>query len=88
MAQLTVRLSQFDKAILDDLVEKTGETKTALVIAGLRSLHSVLADEERTTYLPKKEFNDFLDQLIEGEKDPEILSARKHLLNLTPAWEK
>lgn len=59
MAQLTVRLSQFDKAILDDLVEKTGETKTSLVIAGLRSLHSALADEERTTYLPEKEFNDF-----------------------------
>lgn len=88
MAQLTVRLSQFDKAMLDDLVEKTGESKTALVIDGLRSLHSALLDEERTTYLPEKEFNDFLDQLIEGEKDPEILSARKHLRNLTPAWEK
>ena len=51
MTALTVRLSQFDKAMLENLVEKTGESKTALVIDGLRSLHSALLDEERTTFL-------------------------------------
>lgn len=88
MTALTVRLNQFDKAMLDDLVEKTGESKTALVIDGLRSLHSALLDDERATYLPEKEFNDFLDQLTEGEKDPRILSARRRLLNLKPVWEE
>ena len=29
MTALTVRLSQFDKAMLENLVEKTGESKTA-----------------------------------------------------------
>lgn len=88
MTALTVRLSQFDKAMLENLVEKTGESKTALVIDGLRSLYSALLDEERTTFLSEKEFNDFMDQLNEGEKDPRILSARKRLLNLKPVWEE
>ena len=41
MPALTVRLNQFDAAILEDLVRNTGESKTALVIDGLREkMHS------------------------------------------------
>lgn len=36
MTTLTVRLNPFDEAILEDLVKNTGETKTTLVIDGLR----------------------------------------------------
>lgn len=37
MTELTVRLNEFDAALLEDLVKNTGESKTALVIDGLRS---------------------------------------------------
>lgn len=87
MPALTIRLNDFDKTMLEELVKKTGESKTALVIDGLRSLHNSLLEEERRTCLSEKEFNAFLDQLEEGEKDPKVLLARKRLMNLKPVWE-
>ncbi len=87
MTALTVRLNEFDTAILEDLVKNTGESKTALVIDGLRSLYNAMRDEDRVTRLSAEEFDAFLRQLEEGEKDPQVLLARKRLMNIKPVWE-
>lgn len=87
MTALTVRLNEFDTAILEDLVKNTGESKTALVIDGLRSLYNAMRDEDRVTRLSAEEFDAFLRQLEEGEKDPQVLLARERLMNIKPVWE-
>lgn len=87
MTTLTIRLSAFDSAMLDGLIKDTGKSKTALVIDGLRSLFSSLRDDDPVTRLSAKEFDDFLTQLREGEKDPKVLRAREKLMNLKPVWE-
>ena len=87
MPAFTVRFSQFDAAILEDLVKNTGESKTALVIDGLRSLYNAMREEDRVTRLSAQEFDDFLHQLEEGEKDPQVLLARERLMNIKPVWE-
>ena len=87
MTALTVRLSEFDTAILEDLVKNTGESKTALVIDGLRSLYNAMRDEDRVTRLSAEEFDAFLRQLEEGEKDPQVLLARERLMNIKTVWE-
>lgn len=87
MTALTVRLNQFDTAILEELVQNTGESKTALVIDGLRSLYNAMREEDRVTRLSADEFDAFLRQLEEGEKDPRVLLARERLMNMKPVWE-
>ena len=87
MTALTVRLNEFDAAILEDLVQNTGESKTALVIDGLRSLYNTMREEDRVTRLSADEFDAFLRQLEEGEKDPRVLLARERLMNIKPVWE-
>ena len=87
MTALTVRLNEFDTAILEDLVKNTGESKTALVIDGLRSLYNAMRDEDRVTRLSAEEFDAFLRQLEEGENDPQVLLARERLMNIKPVWE-
>lgn len=87
MTALTVRLNEFDTAILEDLVKNTGESKTALVIDGLRSLYNAMREEDRVTRLSAEEFDAFLRQLEEGEKDPQVLLARERLMNIKPVWE-
>lgn len=87
MTALTVRLNEFDAAILEDLVQNTGESKTALVIDGLRSLYNAMREEDRVTRLSADEFDAFLRQLEEGEKDPRVLLARERLINIKPVWE-
>lgn len=87
MTALTVRLNEFDAAILEDLVQNTGESKTALVIDGLRSLYNAMREEDRVTRLSADEFDAFLRQLEEGEKDPRVLLARERLMNIKPVWE-
>ncbi len=88
MTALTVRLSEFDAALLEDLVKNTGESKTALVIDGLRSLYSSMRDNDPVTRLSVKEFDEFLKQLEEGETDPRVLRARQRLMNTKPVWEE
>lgn len=87
MPTLTVELEKFDEAMLEDLVRNTGKTKTALVIDGLRSLYLASQEEDRVTRLSTQEFEAFLHQLEEGEKDPQVLLARKRLLSVKPVWE-
>lgn len=87
MTALTVRLNEFDAAILEDLVQNTGESKTALVIDGLRSLYNAMREEDRVTRLSADEFDAILRQLEEGEKDPRVLLARERLMNIKPVWE-
>ena len=43
--------------------------------------------EDSRTILSEKEFKEILRQLKEGEKDPEILSARQKLMHLKPVWQ-
>ena len=88
MTALTVRLSEFDAALLEDLVKNTGESKTALVIDGLRSLYSSMRDNDPVIRLSVKEFDEFLKQLEEGETDPRVLRARQRLMNTKPVWEE
>lgn len=87
MTTLTVRLNPFDEAILEDLVKNTGETKTTLVIDGLRFLHNAMREEDQVTRPSAREFDDFLRQLAEREKDPEVLLARERLTGRKPVWE-
>lgn len=87
MTELTVRLNEFDAALLEDLVKNTGESKTALVIDGLRSLYSSMRDNDPVTRLSVKEFDEFLKHLEEGEKDPRVLRARQRLMDTKPVWE-
>ena len=43
---LTIRLSDFENALLNDLVESTVETKTAIVIDGLHMLANAIRENE------------------------------------------
>ncbi len=87
MPTLTVELEKFDEAMLEDLVRNTGQTKTALVIDGLRFLYKAIQEENRVTRLSTQEFEAFLHQLEGGEKDPQVLLARKRLMSVKPVWE-
>lgn len=87
MPTLTVELEKFDEAMLVDLVRNTGQTKTALVIDGLRFLYKAIQEENRVTRLSTQEFEAFLHQLEEGEKDPQVLLARKRLMSVKPVWK-
>ena len=87
MSTLTIRLSDFAASVLENLVEKTGQSRTYLVIEGLKSLASMIRDDERVTRLSAKEFDVFMDQLVDGEKDPQVLAARKRLMSIKPVWE-
>lgn len=88
MPTLTIRLPEFESSLLEDLVQNTGETKTALIIDGLRSLANSIRENERVTRLSSDEFDAFLDQLEAGEQDPQVLAARKRLVQLRPVWEE
>ena len=87
MPTLAVELEKFDEAMLEDLVRNTGQTKTALVIDGLRFLYKAIQEENRVTRLSTQEFEAFLHQLEGGEKDPQVLLARERLMNIKPVWE-
>lgn len=87
MPTLAVELEKFDEAMLEDLVRNTGQTKTALVIDGLRFLYKAIQEENRVTRLSTQEFEAFLHQLEGGEKDPQVLLARKRLMSLKPVWK-
>lgn len=87
MPTLTVELEKFDEAMLEDLVRNTGQTNTALVIDGLRFLYKAIQEENRVTRLSTQEFEAFLHQLEGGEKDPQVLLARKRLMSVKPVWE-
>lgn len=87
MPTLTVELEKFDEAMLEDLVRNTGQTKTALVIDGLRFLYKAIQEENRVTRLSTQEFEAFLHQLEGSEKDPQVLLARKRLMSVKPVWE-
>lgn len=86
MTELTIRLSEFDSALLEDLVKNTGKSKTALVTDGLRFLYGSMRDNSPVT-LPIKEFGELLKQLEENEKDHQVLSARQNLMNTKPVWK-
>lgn len=58
MTELTIRLSEFDSALLEDLVKNTGKSKTALVTDGLRFLHGSMRDNSPVTRFPMKEFDE------------------------------
>lgn len=88
MSTVTIRLPEFESSLLEDLVEHTGETKTAIIIDGSRSLANIMRENERVTRLSAEEFDAFLDQLETGEQDPAVLAARKRLVHLKPVWEE
>lgn len=88
MSTLTIRLSEFESSLLEDLVKNTDETKTAIIIDGLRSLANSMRENERVTRLSAEEFDAFLEQLETGEQDPAVLAARKRLVHLKPVWEE
>lgn len=88
MSTVTIRLPEFESALLEDLVENTGETKTAIIIDGSRSLANSMRENERVTRLSAEEFDAFLDQLETGEQAPAFLAARKRLVHLKPVWEE
>lgn len=87
MPTLAVELEKFNEAMLEDLVRNTGQTKTALVIDGLRFLYKAIQEENRVTRLSTQEFEAFLHQLEGGEKDPQVLLARKRLMSVKPVWK-
>lgn len=87
MPTLAVELEKFDEAMLEDLVRNTGQTKTALVIDGLRFLYKAIQEENRVTRLSTQEFEAFLHQLEGGEKNPQVLLARKRLMSVKPVWK-
>lgn len=88
MSTLTIRLPEFESSLLEDLVKNTGETKTAIIFDGLRSLANSMRENERVTRLSAEEFDAFLEQLETGEQDPAVLAARKRLVHLKPVWEE
>ena len=88
MSTVTIRLPEFESALLEDLVENTGETKTAIIIDGLRFLANSMRENERVTRLSGEEFDAFLEHLENGEQAPAVLAARKRLVHLKPVWEE
>ena len=60
---LTIRLPDFENSLLNDLVENTGDTKTAIIIDGLRTLANTMRENERVTRLSSEDFDAFMDQL-------------------------
>lgn len=70
MANLTVRLTDFEAALLEDLVHQTGESKTALVVNGLRALANMLHEDQRSIRLSAQDFDSLLRQLGESGTPP------------------
>lgn len=87
MASLTIRIPDFDMSVLDGMVEETGQSKTSLVLEGLKSLAAMMRDDDHVTRLSAEEFDSFIHQLETGEKDPQVLAARKRLMSIKPVWE-
>ena len=59
-----------------------GEVKVKAKVSDVLHLEDRNAStEDSRTILSEKEFKEFLRQLKEGEKDPEILSARQKLMH-------
>ena len=86
-SSLTIRLPDFENSLLNDLVENTGDTKTAIIIYGLRTLANTMRENERVTRLSSEDFDAFMDQLEKGERDPQVLAARRRLMSIKPVWE-
>lgn len=86
-SSLTIRLPDFENSLLNDLVENTGDTKTAIIIDGLRTLANTMRENERVTRLSSEDFDAFMDQLEKGERDPQVLAARRRLMSIKPVWE-
>ena len=86
-SSLTIRLPDFENSLLNDLVENTGDTKTAIIIDGLRTLANTMRENERVTRLSSEDFDAFMDQLEKGERDPQVLAARQRLMSIKPVWE-
>ena len=65
-----------------------GEVKVKAKVSDVLHLEDRNAStEDSRTILSEKEFKELLRQLKEGEKDPEILSARQKLMHLKPVWQ-
>ncbi len=88
MPTLSIRLSDFDKKMLDSLAKSTGQTKTALVLRAIRHLNSDLREERGITQLSPEDFDGFLQRVFTPETNVEVLESRKRLLSMRPVWEK
>lgn len=88
MPTLSIRLSDFDKKMLDSLAKSTGQTKTALVLRAIRHLNSELREERGVTQLSSEDFDGFLQRVFTPETRVEVLESRKRLMSMRPVWEK
>ncbi len=53
-------------------------------------LHAASEDtsgEDSVTALSPQDFENFVQQLKDGENDSQLLAARERLANITPVWE-
>lgn len=88
MPTLSIRLSDFDKKMLDSLAKSTGQTKTALVLRAIRHLNSERREERGVTQLSSEDFDGFLQRVFTPETRVEVLESRKRLMSMRPVWEK
>lgn len=87
MANLTVRLTDFEAALLEDLVHQTGESKTALVVNGLRTLANMLHEDQRSIRLSAEDFDSFLKKLEDPGSAPGFLSVKEVATHAEPSRE-
>lgn len=86
MSTITIELTDEAAATLKALAKKCGSSEDAVVAQAIGRL----AGERRDgadTLLSKDEFDAFVCQLEEGEKDPQVLAARERLMTLKPVWQ-
>ena len=81
-----LRLNDFDTATLNALAERTGRSKSDLIMEGLRNDFAARLDPQ-IIQVSKEDYDACLKAMSEPETDPEVLAGRHRLKNAKIVWE-
>ncbi len=82
----TLRLNDFDTEMLNALAERTGRSKSDLIMEGLRNVFAARIDQQ-IIWVSKEDYDACLKVMSEPEADPEVLAGRQRLKDAKIVWE-
>lgn len=84
---ITLRLNDFDTALLSEISKRDGRSKNELIVEALRDVFASRLDD-KFIWLSPEVFNACLEIINTPEKDEDILARRKKLMEFKPVWEE
>lgn len=75
-----------DTETLNTLAERTGRSKSDLIMEGLRNVFAARLDQQMI-WVSKEDYDACLKAMSEPETDPEVLAGRQRLMNAKIVWE-